>query len=141
MAKHDISTERLAVRGMRTSLLGMLANLALALTKGVAGLFGHSFALVADGLESLADVVSGPVVYVGLKIAIKPPDTDHPYGHGKAEPFAALVVGILLVAAAVGTKGSRDRSSGEDCGAGENAPDCGGSRTYRAGGRTIKPNR
>lgn len=101
MAKHDISTERLAVRGMRTSLLGMLANLVLALAKGLAGLFGHSFALVADGLESLADVVSGLVVYFGLKIAIKPPDTDHPYGHGKAEPFAALVVGILLVAAAV----------------------------------------
>ena len=86
---------------MRTSLLGMFVNLALALSKGIAGLAGHSFALVADALESLSDVVSGLVVYFGLKIAIKPPDADHPYGHGKAEPFAALVVGIFLVAAAV----------------------------------------
>jgi Co/Zn/Cd efflux system component len=101
VAKGDSSKERLAVRGMRTSLLGMFANLLLALAKGIAGLTGHSFALVADGLESLADVASGLVVYFGLKIAIKPPDADHPYGHGKAEPFAALVVGIFLVAAAV----------------------------------------
>ena len=79
----------------------MFANLALALAKGIAGLAGHSFALVADALESLSDVVSGLVVYFGLKVAIKPPDADHPYGHGKAEPFAALVVGIFLVAAAV----------------------------------------
>jgi cation diffusion facilitator family transporter len=86
---------------MRTSLLGMSANLILAIAKGIAGLAGHSFALVADALESLSDVVSGLVVYFGLKIAIKPPDSDHPYGHGKAEPFAALVVGIFLVAAAV----------------------------------------
>lgn len=76
-------------------------NLALALSKGVAGLLGHSFALVADGLESLSDVVSGFAVYLGLKIAIQPPDEDHPYGHGKAEPFAALIVGIFLMAAAV----------------------------------------
>ena len=86
---------------MRTSVLGMVVNLALALSKGVAGLLGHSFALVADGLESLSDVVSGFAVYLGLKIAIQPPDEDHPYGHGKAEPFAALIVGIFLMAAAV----------------------------------------
>jgi cation diffusion facilitator family transporter len=86
---------------MRTSVLGMVVNLALALSKGIAGLLGHSFALVADGLESLSDVVSGFAVYLGLKIAIQPPDEDHPYGHGKAEPFAALIVGFFLMAAAV----------------------------------------
>jgi cation diffusion facilitator family transporter len=52
-------------------------------------------------LESGADVLSGLVVFFGLKIAVKPPDTDHPYGHGKAEPIAALCVGVALVAAAV----------------------------------------
>jgi cation diffusion facilitator family transporter len=52
-------------------------------------------------LESGADVLSGLVVFFGLKIAIKPPDRDHPYGHGKAEPIAALCVGLSLVAAAV----------------------------------------
>jgi hypothetical protein len=57
--------------------------------------------LIADGLESAADVVSGLVVYFGLKISVKPPDSDHPYGHGKAEPIAAMVVGMFLIAAAV----------------------------------------
>jgi cation diffusion facilitator family transporter len=57
--------------------------------------------LVADGLESGADVLSGVVVFFGLKIAVKPPDADHPYGHGKAKPIAALCVGLTLVAAAV----------------------------------------
>jgi cation diffusion facilitator family transporter len=56
--------------------------------------------LIADGLESAADVVSGLVVYFGLKISVKPPDSDHPYGHGKAEPIAAIVVGMSLIAAA-----------------------------------------
>jgi cation diffusion facilitator family transporter len=86
---------------MRTSILGMVVNLVLALSKSIAGLFGHSFALVADGLESLSDVLSGFAVYMGLKIAVQPPDEDHPYGHGKAEPFAALLVGLFLVLAAV----------------------------------------
>jgi cation diffusion facilitator family transporter len=86
---------------MRSTLLGILVNLGLSVTKIAAGLVGHSFALVADGLESGADVLSGLVVFFGLKIAIKPPDADHPYGHGKAEPIAALCVGIALVAAAV----------------------------------------
>ncbi len=93
--------KRFADRGMQSSRTGIFANLVLAITKCLAGLLGHSFVLVADGLESVADVVSGLVVYFGLKISIKPPDSDHPYGHGKAEPIAALVVGLSLVAAAV----------------------------------------
>jgi len=91
-----------ANRGMKSAVLGIGVNLALALAKCSAGLLGQSFALVADGVESLADVFSGLVVYFGLKIATKPPDADHPYGHGKAEPMAALVVSLALVAAALG---------------------------------------
>jgi cation diffusion facilitator family transporter len=87
---------------MKSTLLGILLNSGLALAKCAAGLFGNSFALVADGLESLTDVVSGVVVYYGLKIAAKPPDADHPYGHGKAEPIAAVVVSLALIAAALG---------------------------------------
>ena len=56
---------------------------------------------MADGLESVADVPGGLVVFFGLKIAVKSPDADRPYGHGKAEPLAALCVGTSLVAAAV----------------------------------------
>lgn len=91
---------RIAERGMKSTLLGIFINFALALTKCSAGLLGHSFALVADGLESSADVLSGLAVYFGLRLAAKPPDKDHPYGHGKAEPIAAVIVGLSLVAAA-----------------------------------------
>lgn len=63
----------------------------------VADLIGHSFALVADGIESFSDVVSSSVVALGLWLAIKPPDEDHPYGHGKFEPIAAIVVSLALV--------------------------------------------
>ena len=91
-----------AVReGMRSSLVGIGANLALAVFKCAAGFLGHSFALVADGVESFSDVVSSTVVFFGLKFAIKPPDEDHPYGHGKAEPIASIIVSLALMAAAV----------------------------------------
>ncbi len=75
---------------MRSTLLGILVNLGLSAAKISTGFVGHSFALVADGLESSADVLSGLVVFFGLKIAVKPSDKDHPYGHGKAEPIARV---------------------------------------------------
>jgi cation diffusion facilitator family transporter len=87
--------------GMNSTVLGIVVNLVLALTKSTAGLLGNSFALVADGLESLTDVFSGLVVYFGLKIAVKPPDAKYPYGRGKAEPIAAVVVSLTLTAAAL----------------------------------------
>jgi cation diffusion facilitator family transporter len=89
-------------RGTKSTLLGISVNLGLALAKCSAGLLGNSFALVADGLESLTDVMSGLAVYFSLKIAVRPPDANHPYGHGKAEPMAAAVVSLALMAAAVG---------------------------------------
>lgn len=79
----------------------MLINLVLACVKGAAGFFGHSYALIADAIESLTDVLSSLVVYFGLRMAMRPPDENHPYGHGKAEPFAALAVSLALVAAAL----------------------------------------
>jgi cation diffusion facilitator family transporter len=88
-------------RGIRSSLLGVAINLALAIVKCLAGVIGHSFALVADGIESLSDVVSSSVVALGLWFAIKPADEDHPYGHGKAEPIAAVVVSLALIGAAI----------------------------------------
>lgn len=88
-------------RGIRSSLLGVVINLALAVVKCLAGIVGHSFALVADDIESLSDVVSSSVVALGLWFAIRPPDEDHPYGHGKAEPIAAVVVSLALIAAGI----------------------------------------
>ncbi|HEX8546042.1 MAG TPA: cation diffusion facilitator family transporter [Cytophagaceae bacterium] len=87
--------------GVRKVLLGMIVNFLLAIIKGVAGFFGNSYALIADAIESASDVFSSLVVLAGLQIASKAPDKDHPYGHGKAEPIAALIVSTLLAAAAV----------------------------------------
>jgi cation diffusion facilitator family transporter len=88
-------------RGLNSSLIGIGFNFVLALVKCTTGFIGHSFALVADGIESLSDVISSAVVYVGLRLSIKPPDEDHPYGHGKAEPVAAIIVSLALIVAAI----------------------------------------
>jgi cation diffusion facilitator family transporter len=85
---------------MHTVLMSMVSNVALAAGKITAGFVGHSYALIADGLESLADVFSSLVVYAGLRIAAKPPDQNHPYGHGKAEPMAGVAVAMALFGAA-----------------------------------------
>jgi cation diffusion facilitator family transporter len=87
--------------GLNSSRVSILANFLLALCKCIAGFWGHSFALVADGIESLSDVISSSVVYLGLRYAIKPPDREHPYGHGKAEPIAAVAVSIALALAGI----------------------------------------
>src|SRR3954469_9881999 len=89
-------------QGLRATFLGLLVNTLLALGKLAAGLFGHSHALVADAVESMADILSSLVVWRGLVVAETPADADHPYGHGKAEPLAAAVVSAFLLLAAVG---------------------------------------
>ena len=89
-------------RGMRSSLVGLGVNLALATGKLIAGIVGTSYALVADAIESLGDSVGSIIVWRGLKIASRPPDHNHPYGHGKAEPIAAALVSVLLLLAGVG---------------------------------------
>src|SRR5262245_60233467 len=93
-------TERLK-RSLRATFIGLVVNTALATSKLVAGILGHSHALVADAVESLADVFSSLIVWRGLVVAEVPPDEDHPYGHGKAEPIAAAMVAGLLLAAAI----------------------------------------
>src|SRR5580704_14892371 len=78
----------------------MTANFILALTKLVAGIFGHSHALIADATESFADVFSSLIVWRGLVVAAEPADEEHPYGHGKAEPLASAAVAAMLLLAA-----------------------------------------
>ena len=87
--------------GIKSIRAGIFVNLILALVKGLAGLFGNSFALIADAIESLADVFTSIIVWLGLKAASKAPDEDHPYGHGRAEPLAGIVVAVSLIAAAI----------------------------------------
>jgi len=87
-------------RGLRATFTGMAVNLVLAAVKLLAGIFGHSHALVADAVESFADIFSSIIVWRGLVVACTPPDEDHPYGHGKAEPLAAAFVSAMLMIAA-----------------------------------------
>ncbi|MGA9116323.1 MAG: cation diffusion facilitator family transporter [Bacteroidota bacterium] len=88
--------------GLRPAFYAILTNTLLAAVKGIAGVAGNSYALIADAVESATDVAGSFIVWGGLKISGIPPDADHPYGHGKAEPLAATVVSLTLMAAAVG---------------------------------------
>lgn len=74
-------------------------NAVLAVVKVAVGLWGHSYALIADGIESVNDIFASLMVLVGLKVAEKPPDENHPYGHGRAEQLAALFSSLSLLAA------------------------------------------
>jgi cation diffusion facilitator family transporter len=87
---------------MRAAQAGMAVNLILAVIKLIAGIIGHAYALVADAVESTADIFSSLVVYGGLRIAAQPADEDHPYGHGRAEALAGALVALMLLAAALG---------------------------------------
>src|SRR5712692_4273740 len=86
-------------RSLRATFLGMVMNTFLAAGKLAAGVLGHSHALVADAVESLADIFSSIVVWRGMVVASEPADEDHPYGHGKAEPIAAAIVSTMLLVA------------------------------------------
>jgi cation diffusion facilitator family transporter len=90
-----------AAAGIRASLAAVLVSVGLGVVKIVAGLIGHSYALVADGIESMLDVASGLVVAGSLKIAAQPPDERYPFGYGKVEPAAAMMIASGLLAAAV----------------------------------------
>ncbi len=87
--------------GLMAAGIGMAVNVVLAIVKIVTGIVGNSYALIADGIESTADIISSLVVWTGLRISSLPPDADHPYGHGKAESIAGIVVALGLLTAAV----------------------------------------
>jgi cation diffusion facilitator family transporter len=89
-------------RGLRAARAGLLINVGLVIVKLGAGAFGRSYALIADGVESSLDVVSSLVVWGGLRITARPADEDYPYGYGKAETLATVIVALLLVGAAAG---------------------------------------
>ena len=90
-----------ADRGIQTTLLGIITSIILAAIKGIAGILGNSYALIADAIESVSDVFTSIIVLAGLKIAKKPADDTHPYGHGKAEPIAGIIVASALFIAAI----------------------------------------
>ncbi|MBS0191105.1 MAG: cation diffusion facilitator family transporter [Phycisphaerales bacterium] len=84
------------------ALAGLITNMLLAVLKLIAGIAGHSYALIADAIESLADIVGSGVIWGGLFISSRPASDQHPYGYGKAEPLAALAVAFLVLLAGLG---------------------------------------
>lgn len=89
-------------RGIRSAQAGILVNATLAVTKLVAGVVGNSYALVADAVESTADIFSSLIVWGGLHVASREPDEAYPFGYGRAETLAGAVVAIMLVGASIG---------------------------------------
>lgn len=87
--------------GERVALLGMAVSAALAFVKIAAGLAGHSTATLAGGLESAGDVLTSGLVFLGLSLAARPADEDHPYGHGRIETLTGLLIGLALTATGV----------------------------------------
>jgi cation diffusion facilitator family transporter len=89
-------------KAIQATYLSIFGNFILAVAKGITGIFGNSYALVADAIESLTDVFSSALVLFGLKYSTRPADSNHPYGHGRAETLVTfLVVGFLLISATV----------------------------------------
>lgn len=85
----------------KATWMSILGNALLALIKGLSGIFGNSYALIADAIESTADIFSSILVLFGIHYSTRPPDRNHPYGHGRAEPLITFVVVGFLVASAV----------------------------------------
>jgi len=90
------------VVGERSAQLGVLVNAGLAVLKLVAGVVGNSYALVADAVESMADILSSLVVLGGLRLARRAADEDFPFGYGRAETLSAAVVALMLIGTAIG---------------------------------------
>jgi cation diffusion facilitator family transporter len=88
--------------GQRVALASMIVSGVLAVVKIVTGLMAGSTSVFADGLESAGDVFASGLVLLGLTVAAKPPDYNHPYGHGRAETLTGLLVGVILLAAGFG---------------------------------------
>jgi cation diffusion facilitator family transporter len=95
------SPKPLYTSARRAALAGLVVNLALGITKLVGGIVGNTFALVADAVNSIGDSFSSIAVLVGLHVAQRPPDRQHPYGHTRAEAIAGLSVAILIAVSAL----------------------------------------
>lgn len=86
---------------VRTSILGIVANIFLAVFKALVGLFSHSIAILLDAVNNLTDALSSLVTIIGAKLAQKPADRQHPFGHGRAEYLSALVISVIILYAGV----------------------------------------
>jgi cation diffusion facilitator family transporter len=98
-ASEDKKVGRQELIGRRIALISMTVGAAIAVSKIVVGAHAGSSAVTSDGLEAGGDVLSSGIVYTGLLLAAKPPDSEHPYGHGRYETLAGLAVGAILLLA------------------------------------------
>jgi len=96
----EVKKRSASEEAIRTTQLGIVVSIILIFVKGISGHLGQSYALIADATESGADVISSGLLWLALKYAQRPADKNHPYGHGKAEPVAAVVIGLFLLLAA-----------------------------------------
>jgi cation diffusion facilitator family transporter len=99
---HHADTQERALASARLVLGSIAANAGMAAVKFAGGVLGHSYALIADGAESLLDILSSVLVWAGFRVAARPPDENHPFGHGRAEPLTALAGVIFIFATAAG---------------------------------------
>ncbi|MBR4830371.1 MAG: cation transporter [Bacilli bacterium] len=86
----------------KVSIVSIVANISLAIFKLIAGIFAHSSAMVSDAVHSASDVFSTFVVIIGIKLASKEPDKEHPYGHERLECVAAMILSIILFLTGLG---------------------------------------
>ncbi|HEY0769472.1 MAG TPA: cation diffusion facilitator family transporter [Sphingobacteriaceae bacterium] len=88
-------------KGLRSTIIGIVASAFLAVIKGVTGFLGNSYALIADAIESATDIFTSTMLLIGLKWSSRPADDDHPYGHGKAEALISIGISLILFGAAI----------------------------------------
>src|SRR5574344_2082649 len=85
------------MNNIRVMLRSVLVNTILVATKLIVGVFGHSMALLADGVHSLSDLATDIVAIVSSKLALKPADREHPYGHGMIEYVCCIFISIIVI--------------------------------------------
>jgi len=95
------SSESLYRTATRATLLGLIVNFSLGVVKLIGGLVGDSFALLSDAVNSLGDTLTSIVVLFALRVAQRPPDDEHPYGHTRAEAIAATNVAVVIILSAL----------------------------------------
>ncbi len=88
---------------IRTSIIGVIANVLLAAFKTVVGLLAGSIAIVMDAVNNLSDALSSVITIVGTKLSERPADREHPFGHGRIEYFSAIIIAVIVLSAGVGS--------------------------------------
>lgn len=86
---------------IRTSIVGILANIFLVIGKAIIGVIAHSVAIITDAINNLSDSLSSTITIIGTKLSNKKPDKKHPYGHGRVEYLTSLIIGMIVLAAGV----------------------------------------